>query len=1470
MEVNMKLFSCMFQNKMQRVVSILVAVSILLSALLVGVTPTLFSVKAEDEDNTYVLKVAPNSTGMPFFGQWVSLQVGKTYVYSNCYLPDTEPYQYIYKDISDGQITDYEVITDKDWWRQGLKFTVPSDAMDDPNNVGNKLVWVGFRGHKSGKPLYYYDFKLCDVEQPDVNLLKDADLTSNGANLDKTVWISPYNTAIKNTLSKATLKEAGGMDTFKKAAEEEYVIKLEPNTTGMPVFGQNVSLEKGKTYIFSNYFLPATEPNQWICHGGNIDAPITYQKIDDIEWSKQGAKFTVPEDAPDDPNVSGNKLVWVGFRGHKAANPLYFYGLDLHDIENPNVNLLKDADLSGGNTQIKADTWKTPTGNYLSNKYSKVTLSSIGGIETFRKAISSEPMALKLEPNSTGMPWFGQWVTLERGKTYIFSNCYLPGTDVYHRIYYKHSDGNYDLSDLEGDIIYDSLWSRYCTKFTVPADAPDNGGGKTLIWVGFRGYKTDKPLYFYDFDLYDIEKPNVNLLVDGDLLVNGTVLNKTTWQTPGGEVKSTYSKVTLASIGGEDIFKIVQPKGALALKLEAGTSGMPWFGQWVEVEKGKTYTFSNCYLLGTDLYHRIYYKNAEGSYDNSDIAGETVYDIEWSRQYTTFTVPANAPTEENGKTIIWVGMRGYKADKPLYYYDFKLYDVENSEVNLLKDYTFEDSGWNFNKGIWVSPYGALNKAYSKVELEAIGGVDIFKNPMSEEPMALALAPETTGMPFFGQWITLEKGKTYVFSTCYLPGTDVIQNIYLDDSGTEFTDYDVTYDSKWSKRNLKFTVPSNAADYGKGKARIWVGIRGYSYDGYLYFYNFELYDVKNPEVNLMRDSTLKENDTQINTTIWKSPYNTAIKKSYDKVSLELLGGEDVFKRTGDVGPKMMYYIRNSRGPNHETYGCFTISIPEELRVEGQNYVLQFDARSIKGIGLNNFGCGAIVPELALDADNRIAPASIDGYTYSFNLRFSDNLEKKLSLMIFVPEGAEGYISNLYMYKADKNFKKVSDRDLLKNSYADFSQFEVGSYVEFYAKMGGCIGTETGLLEPVPEYFFDIAPNVPVPSGDKMMSYSSVWGAGTIVIKLPHTVEKGSIDGKNYIVSLDIRPTKGRDPSKFHSTGINGEHVQVYPTKVEGYTYTFNLSERYDFSLVLEFPQDCEGYISNLQMYEADMDYKPLNSVNLATAFGKDGKFTNTKMQQGMEWEDISFNGGFVNTFIDTRKYEKELKKGTLGEYNSSGGIWPIPHNYFVVKEDAGWADAYVSDSDAGSGKIIGKITDASGAAITNCTVVIKSMQDSTDIRKVVPDANGSFQYDSVPIGGYEVSIILSDGNEVLGNMFAWVEENNDTVVLTLTYNGDLTLNFPEQNYDEFTEYLPEDNGDSLEEEVFEEYPEENNQESIENIPEENNNAQSKTPSKDSNNNILILVLCGVGAFVIVGVGTIVVILVMKKRGKKALK
>ena len=675
-------------------------------------------------------------------------------------------------------------------------------------------------------------------------------------------------------------------------------------------------------------------------------------------------------------------------------------------------------------------------------------------------------------------------------------------------------------------------------------------------------------------------------------------------------------------------------------------------------------------------------------------------------------------------------------------------------------------------GLVTLAFTAIKSTYSKVSLDSIGGMDYFKI-IEQYSNVLRLEPNTTGMPFFGQFVSLDPTKDYAFTYYYTSGISCNAMALFANTETSVSDFETTYDHEWSKVKMEFSIPENAPDdtVNIGNKLLWVGLRGVKSETALYYYGFNLYEVNNPEENLLKDSNLLQNGLGIDRSLWKSPYSTAIKSSFSEVSLESIGGVDYFKRIGSAGPKMMYYTRTERGPNHETYGCFTFVLPNEMKTTGANYVFEFDARSTKGRILSNFRCSTLDSALKLDDNGKINPASIEGYTFSFNLRIDKNTAatKKITFLIFVPEGAEGYISNLRMFKADDNFNKISTRNMLSSSFGDFSQYEEDSYVGLYTIQGGCIGTDTGKLSIIPEYFFEIPPDVPVPEGEKMISYASVWGAGTIQIDLPYTVEKGSADGKNYIVSIDIRPVVGRDPSKFYTTGINGESVQVFPTSTDGYTYTFYLIERYNFSLILEFPINCEGYLSNLKMYEADSDFAPINKQNVSTAFGAGGDFSAVSMQAGMKWNGISFDGGFANTFIDTRSMAEELKNGTIGEYHASGALWPIPTRFFVAEKDENWAgDSEFEEEE--TGKIIGTLYDASGKTVKNCTVVLTSMQDFSDVRKAVPDKNGKFTFEKVPVGGYDVSIITESGEEIFGDDSVWIEENNDVVTLSLTYVG----------------------------------------------------------------------------------------------------
>ncbi len=1374
-------------------------------------------------------------------GQEVVLDIGKTYFYSYYYAGENFV-SGVMKDgngLDGGDITPDDVVYDSEYYKVTYKFTAPADATSAGEGKVNLYI-----GIKIPSPAECYFYSPCLYAADDAgktNLFTDASFTGYTINHgnEPGTWYRQYAEARllnagdkgKHYFSLKTLAEVGGLDFFKKPDSARYALKLAPNSTGMPFFGQIIELEAGETYVFSNYYLPGTECYQFVYAVAEnfVGEPTEIEPdniFEDYVWSKKSTEFTVP----DDP--SGKKVIWVGFRGYKVSQNLYFIDFELYKKDEPGVNLLKDPTLINEELTV----WKSPYNDDIKTSYSKVTLDSIGGMDIFKKP----PMVLSLAPNTAGTPYFGQQVSLEPGKTYVFSNYRTPYTDPNIKVFLGGTQ-----TEVECEYIDEDEWSRRKAIFTVPADAPADPllNGKRLIWVGICGYASTNALYYYDFKLCEQSSPDDNLLSDTDLLENGASINKSVWKTPDGkDVSDAYGKISLASLdGGTDYFKRVVWTDPAALMLDIGVSGQPFFGQNVSLKAGKTYIFSNYFTPYTPANQKIYYAGSETPIDY-----DIIEDDEYSLQGAKFTVPASAPDDPaiSGNKLIWVGIRGNYSNDPLYYYNFRLYDIDDPDTNLLKDPNFSENGNQLNKNVWKSVWGSIRDSYTKVKLADIGGIEIFKKPLADETMVLALAPETTGAPFFGQWVTVEKGETYRFSNYYLEGTESNLVVYTDANETGVEDYDIEYDKEWSKKYLIFTVPKDAPDNGKGQTAVWVGLRGYRYDDYLYYYNFELCNIKKPNVNLIKDFELRANGNNFDTGLWVSPYNTEIRPSYGKVPLSALGGKNAFKRTGDTGPKRMYYTRTHRGPNNETFGRFALSLPADIVEKGGNYLLQFDVRSIAGMAPTNFRCGMIDPALALDSDGTVKPASINGYTYSFNLRLKKRDDAaKPNFSIFVPEGAEGYISNIYLYEADSKFKKTSNRDVFKNAYGDLSQFEAGNYLNLFLIQGACVGTETGLLDSTPQYFFDIPPSVPVPSGDKMMSYASVWGQGIITIKLPYKVEAGSVDGDNYVVSLSIRPTKGRDPVSFYSSGINGELVQVYPTDIDGYKYTFNLTERYDFSLALEFPYDCEGYISNLEMYKADMDFNPVNNVNLATAFGKGGTFADVTKQQGLQWDDITFDGGFTNTFIDTRTYAKQLKNGTLGEYHVSGGIWPIPAKYFSAEKDENWANAYVTETQAEVGTIVGTITDNAGKALEGYTVNLKSMQDTEDIRSAVSDGGGKFRFNSVPVGGYEVSVTTKDGVEVPGDMFVWVEEDKDLVTLSLVFDvSGVDVEISEDD-------APTDLID-------------NNVNDASPAP-----GGDKKTSQSQDANSLMWILIGVGAGVLVIAAAVLTVLLLKKRTRR---
>lgn len=338
----------------------------------------------------YAIQLNPGMTtsysSNAWIGQHLMLEEGKQYVVSTCYTSDS--FSHAIRKTGTWDTLDNDIITyDNEAHRMTSVFTVPD--YDDAN--GKVSMYVGIQCYTVSNEEYFYDFKLYDPENPEINLFADAGLFNSDSAIDA-VWTHPSTTGLKSGFfNKVTLETAGGAKAFEKTDADRHVLKLTPNMSGMPYFGQRVLLEPGETYEFSNYFLSHFPANQEVWYidvqpEGESKTQLTTETVSyEGSFSKQGVKFTVPADASVDEN--GKVVIYVGFRGNLSETPLYYYDLMLYDVKMPGVNLLADPILTGAEFEVKADTWKTPSGNYINTaagvKYSEVTLESIGGMNAF-------------------------------------------------------------------------------------------------------------------------------------------------------------------------------------------------------------------------------------------------------------------------------------------------------------------------------------------------------------------------------------------------------------------------------------------------------------------------------------------------------------------------------------------------------------------------------------------------------------------------------------------------------------------------------------------------------------------------------------------------------------------------------------------------------------------------------------------------------------------------------------------------------------------------------------------------------------------------------------------------------------------------------------------------------------------------------------------------------------------------------
>lgn len=109
-----------------------------------------------------------------------------------------------------------------------------------------------------------------------------------------------------------------------------------------------------------------------------------------------------------------------------------------------------------------------------------------------------------------------------------------------------------------------------------------------------------------------------------------------------------------------------------------------------------------------------------------------------------------------------------------------------------------------------------------------------------------------------------------------------------------------------------------------------------------------------------------------------------------------------------------------------------------------------------------------------------------------------------------------------------------------------------------------------------------------------------------------------NNKNYVLSFDMKTTRGGSPYRFQWSVDEGwRNNAIVPASVDGNRYTFNIAVNSStinssystgnaaFGVLLFnvfMAENSAGYISNVEIYEADSNYEIISTENLASAYG----------------------------------------------------------------------------------------------------------------------------------------------------------------------------------------------------------------------------------------------------------------------------
>lgn len=1163
-----------------------------------------------------------------------------------------------------------------------------------------------------------------------------------------------------------------------------------------PFFMQKVWLEPNTEYVFS-YLYSITTASTCIAIKGTNEKSFAKQDVfdDDSDYKRASISFTTTDSSDPDATMgtgenAGKIMAYVGIRNYTsntAALNSYFAEFKLYKkTDTSATNIFKNTELDSLGTISDGAAWHSINTTNVQLFFNKAEVDE----DVFKKPVQ-KVAAIKVTSVSLN-PYFVQAVWLEPETEYTISYLFssVPASEMVAVKEAKTSTKK--VFTMQNTVFEEGDYNRASASFTTTAltdtDAIKGTGenaGKIMAYVGIRNHTDNTAAvgtYYSDLTLYKkSDSAKTNLFKDQKFDSMGSLNDNSIWTCllKSSSVKTFYNK--------EEVNKGLFQKQNGVIKVSGAQIDQSYIGQWVELEDKATYYVSCYYTPGIDINHFVVEKDA--SKNNHFTIESITYDDEYLKATLKFTVKKDEITEAYARSV------NYSGNGVLAYVAFRAGALDNGYIrdllinkegsqddNLFKDAKITQLISEKDGGSWYSiDREAPSFRFNLVTIDEAGGEEAFliPNDLTASGGNNVLKSNGNFDYLLLQKVSLKPGKNYKFSYYYKGSIDSAYTMVTSPTHTDGSIKDnvvnVIKDEDYYKQTIEFKAPNigefNATeDPDKpGNVIIYIGVRAVS-GRTQYYYDFKLYESTKTE----NDNILLDGDFKYLGYKWKQRYYESFAfASVVKIS-SLEGGREFFHRVDYsklVGDGTDYVIKVS--------GAYTPYFFQKVSLTpGVTYSFSFYHSNVISKGECYTGTARIQTKPNVEISSDYIESIVDDKEWKKTTTTFvcpeigvDNTQEdpknpgKVIMYVGIRYYGDDqyeikdkplYFYNFRLYETDSTDKT---NILIDNDYEYLGETWQQYYYETITHFSR---VPLASLEGEFEWFKKSSgPDIKVPLGDKMMSYGSDDGVGYLYINLPYSVKKNQTNGKYYILTLNIRPVEGREPQGFVISTYSGGTTAISPISVDGYTYKFFVQERYNFRLGIQIARKTSGYISNLEMYEADIYQNIIGKENVATAFGKNGTFADWDIQPGIRWLDIS--GG------STGLYPGELPEDYEGR--TCGKLVPIPKDYFVL-EDPGkwWSDADVAESETiDVGTVSGTLRDKSGAPVASASIKLSSMSE-TDVFFAVTDKNGNFTFSKVPVGGYDLFVVEDDGTEVLYKDAVWVESKGSKVKLSLKYAG----------------------------------------------------------------------------------------------------